>query len=58
MKCRKDNVAGVDLPSFESYQDGCNSYELAGLSRGGQQVARLKNNYGKTGNSELDEREC
>lgn len=30
---------------FESYQDGTDTYELAGLARGGQQVAKLKKNY-------------
>jgi V-type H+-transporting ATPase subunit D len=33
------------LPVFESYQDGTDTYELAGLARGGQQVAKLKKNY-------------
>lgn len=30
---------------FESYQDGTDTYELAGLARGGQQLAKLKKNY-------------
>ena len=30
---------------FESYSDGSDSYELAGLARGGQKVAELKKNY-------------
>jgi len=33
------------LPVFESYQDGTDTYELAGLARGGQQLAKLKKNY-------------
>jgi len=37
--------AGVTLPVFESYQDGTDTYELAGLARGGQQLAKLKKNY-------------
>lgn len=37
--------SGVSLPIFESYQDGTDTYELAGLARGGQQVAKLKKNY-------------
>lgn len=45
IRTRKDNVAGVTLPVFESYADGSDSYELAGLARGGQQVAKLKKNY-------------
>ncbi|XP_053212695.1 V-type proton ATPase subunit D-like [Panonychus citri] len=47
VRSRKDNVAGVNLPSFECYQDGSDSYELAGLSRGGQQLAKLKKNYAR-----------
>jgi len=47
IRTRKDNVAGVNLPVFESYQDGSDSYELAGLSRGGQQITQLKKNYQK-----------
>merc|ERR1712087_561815 len=39
------NVAGVNLPVFESYSDGSDSHELAGLARGGQKVAELKKNY-------------
>jgi len=45
IRTKKDNVAGVSLPIFESYQDGTDTYELAGLARGGQQVAKLKKNY-------------
>lgn len=45
IRSQKDNVAGVNLPIFESYQDGTDSYELAGLARGGQQLAKLKKNY-------------
>ncbi|GAB6031744.1 hypothetical protein CHUAL_009489 [Chamberlinius hualienensis] len=48
VRTRKDNVAGVNLPVFECYQDGTDSYELAGLSRGGQQLQKLKKNYQKT----------
>jgi V-type H+-transporting ATPase subunit D len=47
VKSRKDNVAGVNLPTFECYQDGTDSYEFAGLARGGQQLAKLKKNYAK-----------
>ncbi|XP_018570374.1 V-type proton ATPase subunit D [Anoplophora glabripennis] len=45
VRTKKDNVAGVTLPVFECYQDGTDSYELAGLARGGQQLAKLKKNY-------------
>jgi H(+)-transporting ATP synthase subunit D len=37
--------SGVTLPVFESYQDGTDTYELAGLARGGQQLTKLKKNY-------------
>jgi len=47
VKSRKDNVAGVNLPTFECYQDGSDSYEFAGLSRGGQQLTKLKKNYAR-----------
>ncbi|CAH1102409.1 unnamed protein product [Psylliodes chrysocephalus] len=45
IRTKKDNVAGVTLPVFECYQDGTDTYELAGLARGGQQLTKLKKNY-------------
>jgi len=45
IRTKKDNVAGVTLPVFESYQDGADTYELTALARGGQQVQKLKKNY-------------
>merc|ERR1711981_602513 len=45
IRTRRDNVAGVNLPVFESYTDGSDSYEMTGLARGGQRVAELKKNY-------------
>lgn len=45
IRSRMDNVAGTNLPVFESFEDGADSYELTGLSRGGQQMARMKINY-------------
>merc|ERR1711994_1072080 len=47
IRTRKDNVAGVNLPVFESYSDGSDSYELAGLARGGQKMAIVKKNFQK-----------
>merc|ERR1712038_1242194 len=47
VKTKKDNVAGVNLPNFEAFQDGSDSYELAGLARGGQQMAIVKKNFQK-----------
>lgn len=45
IRTKKDNVAGVTLPVFESYQDGSDTYELTGLAKGGQQMQKLKKNY-------------
>merc|ERR1712080_733841 len=45
-----DNVAGVNLPNFEAFQDGSDSNELAVLAKGGQQFKRLKANYQKAVN--------
>jgi V-type H+-transporting ATPase subunit D len=47
VKSSTDNIAGVTLPVFETYSDGSDTYELTGLSRGGQQIDRLKKNYVK-----------
>ncbi|KAK7507106.1 hypothetical protein BaRGS_00001957 [Batillaria attramentaria] len=47
VKSKKDNVAGVALPVFETFTDGSDTYELYGLSRGGQQIDKLKKNYAK-----------
>ncbi|XP_066967493.1 V-type proton ATPase subunit D-like [Macrobrachium rosenbergii] len=45
LRSKMDNVAGTNLPVFESVEDGVDTYELTGLSRGGQQMAKLKINY-------------
>jgi len=47
VKTKNDNVAGVKLPVFEPYTDGANTYELTGLSRGGQQVNNSANMFNK-----------
>ncbi|XP_038078062.1 V-type proton ATPase subunit D-like [Patiria miniata] len=47
VRSKRDNVAGVLLPVFEHYTDGSDTYELTGLSRGGQQIDKLKKNYDK-----------
>jgi len=54
VRTKKDNVAGVSLPVFESYLEGGDSYELTGLARGGQQLAKLKKNYQKAINLLVD----
>ena len=41
IRAKKDNVAGVQLPIFECYQEGGDNYLLTGLSRGGQQVVTI-----------------
>lgn len=45
VRSKKDNIAGVIIPIFESYIDGPDSYELLGVSTGGQQIQRLKKNF-------------
>jgi len=45
VRSSKDNVAGVNLPVFEYYEDGKDSYELTGLSRGGEQLTKIKKSY-------------
>ncbi|XP_064403604.1 V-type proton ATPase subunit D-like [Halichondria panicea] len=47
LNTKKDNVAGVTLPVFEAFTDGSDTYELAGLARGGQQVSNCKEVFGK-----------
>jgi len=47
VKMRKDNVAGVMLPVFESYQDGSDAYDLTGLGKGGANIAKMKKSYAK-----------
>jgi len=45
IRTKRDNVAGVILPAFESFNDGGDTFELTGLSRGGMQLQKLKRNY-------------
>ncbi|KJE91905.1 vacuolar ATPase subunit D [Capsaspora owczarzaki ATCC 30864] len=46
VRTKTDNVAGVKLPVFEQYMDSVGStFELAGLSKGGQHIARTRLNY-------------
>ncbi|KAG9508548.1 V-type proton ATPase subunit D, partial [Fragariocoptes setiger] len=47
VRSKKENVAGVNLPVFEAYQDSGDTWELAGLARGGQQLSKLKKNYAR-----------
>ncbi|KAG0259774.1 H(+)-transporting V1 sector ATPase subunit D, partial [Actinomortierella ambigua] len=47
VRAKQENVSGVMLPAFESYQEGSNANELTGLGRGGQQVQKCKETYTK-----------
>lgn len=47
VRARVENVAGVLLPSFEVHLEGSNPCELVALGRGGQQVHRCKEQFGK-----------
>jgi len=47
IRTKKDNVAGVNLPKFEVVREGSDTYELTGLSRGGQQITKCRENYRK-----------
>ncbi|KAI5805124.1 ATP synthase subunit D-domain-containing protein [Geopyxis carbonaria] len=48
LRTRQENVSGVLLPAFESYQtEGSGDFALTGLGRGGQQVQRAREVYGK-----------
>lgn len=42
IRSKKDNVAGVNLPVFETFSEGADRYELTAIARGGQSVAKLK----------------
>lgn len=42
---RRDNVAGVNLPVFETMQGGADTNEFTGLARGGQQFSKIKKNF-------------
>ena len=42
---KKDNVAGVNLPIFESVIDGVDRFELTAIARGGQQLTKMKKCY-------------
>ena len=47
VKPKRENVAGVQLNLFEPLKDGTANFELTGLSRGGQQMKKLRENYEK-----------
>jgi len=46
VRTKQDNVSGVLLPQFESFQtEGNNDFQLTGLGKGGQQVQRCRETY-------------
>ncbi|BFZ56618.1 H(+)-transporting V1 sector ATPase subunit D [Savitreella phatthalungensis] len=47
VKAKQENVSGVLLPAFESFQEGENDFKLTGLGRGGQQVQKARQVYTK-----------
>lgn len=49
VRTKQENVSGVFLPQFESYQhEGVASdFQLTGLGKGGQQVARCRETYAR-----------
>lgn len=48
LRTRQENVSGVLLPAFEAFHvEGAGDFALTGLGRGGQQVQRAREVYGK-----------
>lgn len=48
LRTKQENVSGVYLPAFESYQmEGSNDFGLTGLGKGGQQVQRCRETYAR-----------
>ncbi|KAK6189167.1 hypothetical protein LQW54_013550 [Pestalotiopsis sp. IQ-011] len=48
IRTKQENVSGVLLPAFESYQtEGNNDFGLTGLGKGGQQVQRCRETYAR-----------
>lgn len=48
LRTKQENVSGVFLPAFESYQtEGNNDFGLTGLGKGGQQVQRCRETYAR-----------
>lgn len=48
LRTKQENVSGVFLPTFESYQtEGNNDFGLTGLGKGGQQVQRCRETYAR-----------
>ncbi len=48
VKTKQENVSGVMLPAFESYQEQANNdFGLTGLGKGGQQVQRCRETFSR-----------
>ena len=48
VRTRQENVSGVFLPQFESFQEETsNDFGLTGLGKGGQQVQRCRETYAR-----------
>lgn len=48
LRTKQENVSGVLLPAFESYQtEGNNDFAMTGLGKGGQQVQRCRETYAR-----------
>lgn len=46
VRTRQENVSGVFLPQFESFQmEGASEFGMTGLGKGGQQVQRCRETY-------------
>src|SRR5688572_12883922 len=48
VRTRQENVSGVFLPQFETFEtDNASEFQLTGLGRGGQQVQKAREVYAK-----------
>jgi len=48
VRTKQENVSGVFLPQFESFQtEGGSDFQLTGLGKGGQQVSRCRETYAR-----------
>lgn len=46
VRTQQENVSGVFLPTFESFQtEGASEFGMTGLGKGGQQVAKCRETY-------------
>jgi V-type H+-transporting ATPase subunit D len=46
VRTKQENVSGVFLPQFESFQtEGGSDFQMTGLGKGGQQVAKCRETY-------------